>query len=153
MFLELVNDTSEKYYAQPAMVLNVVNPENNDQNFSDEDIFKTFCSIPDLKAIIIAGPEPMNKLDDLRAFIFSARKFFSPYARPLIIVYTDYFEDELEGRNWLGVKCEFLLYGNVLLKYGRSFPTDYRMYKNRPLGIKLLGKSQEVYSYRGLQHE
>ena len=64
-----------------------------------------------------------------------------------------YFEDELEGRNWLGVKCEFLLYGNVLLKYGRSFPTDYRMYKNRPLGIKLLGKSQEVYSYRGLQHE
>ena len=61
--------------------------------------------------------------------------------------------DELKGKNWLGVKCEFLLYGNVLLKYGRSFPTDCQMHKNKPLGIKLLGKSQEVYSYRGLQHE
>ena len=153
MFLELVYDASEKYYAQPAMVLNVVNPENNDQNFSDEYIFKIFCSTPYLRAIVIAGPEPMNKLDDLRAFIFAARKFFTPYARPLIIVYTDYFEDELEEKNWLGVKYEFILYGNVLLKYGRSFPTDCRMYKNKPLGIKLLGKSQEVYSYRGVQHE
>lgn len=151
MYLECISDSSKKYYAKPVMVLNISG--DSTQNFSDEEILKKFSEDDETEAIVIVGSDPMDKVDALRSFMFSARKFFSPNSRPRIIIYTKYFEDELNTKYWNGVKCELLYYGNTFLKYGRSFKTDKKAYFNNFLGIKLLGSSQSVICYTKLQHE
>ena len=146
MQLENVVDKSRKYYKEPVMILRVSDKDET-QKFPDEEILKIFSK--ETSAIVIAGVEPMYKPQELRSFIFSARKFFEPNQRPIIIIFTNYFMDELEY--WSAIECEALQYGNVLLKCGRPKRNDKKLYFNDHLGIRLLG-NQVVYSYIGHQY-
>lgn len=153
MFILEHTDESKKYYFQPVMVLSVKSV-NDSQNSPDDEILKMFSGNPATKAIVIAGPEPMDELFVLRDFIFSARKFlFSDGIRPLIIVYTDYFVDELFLRNWEGLRCEFMYYGNIMLKYGRKFHGHNFKIFNPLLGVKVFADLERVHHFNKFQHE
>lgn len=157
MFIQYINDQTKKYYGKPSMVLTMSGPSTSKQNHSDNDIcqiFSAFYKDDRVEAIVIScgDMDPMDRQDELRSFIFSARKFFPPDHRPIIAVYTSYYEDELDAKGWSGIKCELLHYGNILLKLGRPLPNDTKLYFNKPLGIPLLGKYQSVYKYNKMQH-
>ena len=137
MYLECISDSSKKYYGKPVMVLNI--SENSIQNFSDEEILKRFSEDDETEAIVIIGSDPMDKVDALRSFMFSARKFFSPNSRPRIIIFTKYFAYELERKSWHGAQYELMYYGNAILNCGR-------------LSIKKNKSQFDIIKYNGLQH-
>lgn len=151
MFLKLDLDKSKRYCSQPAMILSI--SETDGENLPDYEILKIFRNNEESEVIVIIGDDPIDKPDLLREFIFSARKFFNQGDRPRIVVYTDYYDEELNKKFWSGVKSEFQLYGNVFLKYGRPSPKDKGLHFNRYLGIKLQGSDQKVEHYTKLQHE
>lgn len=156
MFIRHLNDETKKYYGKPSMILTMSGPSYSKQNHSDDDIcqiFSAFYKDDRVEAIVIScgDMDPMDRQDELRSFIFSARKFFQPDHRPIITIYTNYYEDELDAKGWNGIKCELLHYGNILLKLGRPLPNDRKLYFNKALGIPLLGKYQGVYKYNKIQ--
>ena len=149
-------DASGDYYQESAMVLKVSTFKH--ENMPDDKILKQFQKIcnnhTSLNTIVIADrPEPIDKPDEVRSFIFSARKFFPPYQRPTLILYTSYFDDELsECSRFSGVNAELLAYGNVFLKSGRAMPNETKLFYNEYLGIPLLGKTQTVQPYMGMEY-
>ena len=150
MRLKQIINQSKKFYQATSMILKCPTLFRC-QNFPDEEILKKFDKNKKAKAIVIAGMDPMNQLIELRSFIFSARKHFNPGNRPLIIIYTHYYFDEL--KDWSGVESEMLQYGNVLLKCGRPKENETMKYFNHILGIPLCGRNQIVYEYIGHQYE
>jgi hypothetical protein len=151
MFLKLDVDKSKQYCSQPAMILSISEPYG--ENLSDEEILKIFKNNSESEVIVITGYDPIDEPDALRGFIFSARKLFERGDRPRIIIYTNYYNEELNKKFWSGLKAEFQYYGNVFLKYGRPSKKDKSMHFNPYLGIKLKGKDQHVEVYTKLQHE
>jgi hypothetical protein len=164
MYLQNLIEESIKQYKEPAMLL-LIPPKifKTDihlprigfdiVNFPEEEIFKTFSKNPKTNAIVISGYEPMQDMGELRSFIFSARKFFSPNNRPRIIIYTKFFFDELQDLpGWNGLYCEILQYGNIFLKHGRRVGRKERPYFNKDLGCQLMGKSEDVIRFIGHQY-
>lgn len=153
MFLLYPVDSSKRYFAKPVMVLTMDSDTSHGKRLSVDEIIKVYSEHPENHGIVITGSDSMDHVDELREFIFICRKHFFPYTRPRIIIYTDYFMDELNKKYWRGLKCEILFYGNVLLKYGRPSQYDRRLYLNKFLGIKLVGRDQSVNCYTKMQHE
>ena len=153
MIIEKLVDMSKKYYCEPSMLLSVspASYKNPDDKILEQ--FGKVCELnPLVGCIVIAGtPDPMDRCDDLRSFIFSARKKYTPYLRPLIVICTDYFDDEL-WNCYSGINSELLSYGNALLRTGRATQTDKALYFNEFLGIHLKGKMQTVKSYAGMEY-
>lgn len=154
MFLLYPVDSSKRYFAKPVMVLTMDSDTSHGKRLSDDEIIKVYSEHPENHGIVITGSDAMDHVDELRAFIFTFRKHFAPNTRPRIIIYTNYFMEELNDKKyWRGLKCEILFYGNVLLKYGRSSQYDWRLYFDKFLGIKLVGRDQSVNCYTKMQHE
>lgn len=121
-------------------------------NFPDEEILQMFSENHTTDTIIISGHEPLDNTVELRSFIFSARKFFSPGSRPLIIIYTNHFFDEFHKiPSWTGLYCEFLQYGRILIKFGNS-QGRRKLYVNKDSG-RILDISKEAFSFMGHQYE
>lgn len=144
MILENAMNTSGHYHGDPSMILSF--PMKNDwrNQVTNEEIFKHFSENDITEAIVISSyEEPMKRLDELRSFIFSARKYFPPGKRPLLIIITKYLIEELEKMSWGGVQYELLHYGHALLKCGRIKTTKKQLLKN----------PYEVIVFEGIQHE
>ena len=131
---------------------NVFLPEIQVVNFPEEEILKTFAGIEESKAFVVMGFDIMDLQDDLRSFIFSARKFFEPYHRPPIVLYTLYYMDELKKLGWGGVYSEILQYGNVILKCGRQLKSREPVKYYPQLGVRLRGMNHEIHDYT-LRHQ
>lgn len=163
MYLQNFIQESTKRFKEPSMLLVTPPAAWRTQihlgdlhviKFPDEEILKMFSENPRTTAIVIDGLEAMDNILDLRAFIFSARKFFdSASLRPLIIIYTNYYEDEyMKIPSWGGLYSEILQYGNVYIKCGRASKKKHEnLYFNEVLGIRLK-KSEYVYAYLGHQY-
>lgn len=119
----------------------------------DNDILALFSSNPFSKAIVIGGLEPLDCIEEIRAFIFSARKYFPIGERPPIIIYTGYEEEQLKKMGWESkLKYELIQYGNCHLKYGK-YVENGSPYKNAVLGVKLASSNQHVMSFTRKQYE
>jgi hypothetical protein len=121
-------------------------------NFPDDEILKMFVENPSTDTIVIFGDEPLNNVVELRSFIFSARKFFDPGTRPLIVIYTSYFFDELSKiPSWTGLYCEFLQYGRIVIKFERS-QKKRNFYVDKDLG-QILDIRKNAFNFIGHQYE
>lgn len=163
MFLENLIEESTDKYKDPSMLLvlpppifrreiHLPNGALDVVNFPEEEILKTFSKNPNTDTIVICGHEPMTDTAEIRSFIFCARKFFPPTLRPLIIIYTNYFYDELPKRAlWSGLYCEILQYGRVILKCGRPRSIRESFQFNNVLG-RNLSKSESIVMFNGYQY-
>lgn len=122
------------------------------KDYPDDIILKRFNTNPRTKAIVIGGLEPFDSEDELHSFIFSARKFFEPGDRPVLVISTGYYLDELKkSHHWCWIESEIVQYGNAIIKCGRS-ELGEKPFFNPILGVYLDGINQYVYSYVGHQY-
>ena len=115
------------------------------------DILQKFKSDDNLKAIVIGGLEPMDQMNDLRGFIFDARKFFEPGDRPKIVIYTGYEMDELNKMHYSGLASELMQYGNAMVIAGRNiWKTKKKFYLS--INTYLTSDIKLIYEYKKHQY-
>ena len=91
------------------------------------------------KAVVCAGLEPFDSMDDLFLFINTLRL---RGCNDEVIIYTGYKENELRAFEKM-----FRMYGNIIIKYGRYIP-DQQTHYDELLGIRLASDNQYAKGYR-----
>lgn len=91
------------------------------------------------KAVVCAGLEPFDSIDDLLLFINTLR---FRGCNDEVIIYTGYKENELTAFEKM-----FHMYGNIIIKYGRYIPNQQAHY-DELLGIRLASDNQYAKGYR-----
>lgn len=91
------------------------------------------------KAVVCAGLEPFDSMDDLFLFINTLRL---RGCNDEVVIYTGYKENELRAFEKM-----FRMYGNIIIKYGRYIP-DQQTHYDELLGIRLASDNQYAKGYR-----
>ena len=91
------------------------------------------------KAVVCAGLEPFDSIDDLLLLINTLR---FRGCNDEVIIYTGYKENELTEFEKM-----FRMYGNIIIKYGRYIPNQQAHY-DALLGIRLASDNQYAKGYR-----
>lgn len=104
------------------------------------DIVNRYLTNPITKAIIMAGLEPFDSWEDLKALISRFRE----KTKDDIVIYTGYTYDELNWGNPFDSesKIQWLWkYPNIIIKFGRYKPNEESHYDS-VLGVKLASSNQ-----------
>lgn len=91
------------------------------------------------KAVVCAGLEPFDSMDDLFLFINTLR---FRGCNDEIVIYTGYKENELRAFEKM-----FRMYSNIIIKYGRYVPNQQTHY-DELLGVRLASDNQYAKGYR-----
>ena len=112
-----------------------------------ENIVDRYLKNPITKAIIMAGLEPLDSVQDLIALI----SYFRNNTDDDIVIYTGYTEEEVKGMQYtVHYSCgkqsysyfgEIAKYPNIIIKYGRFRPNEEPHYDS-VLGIRLASSNQ-----------
>ena len=84
------------------------------------------------KAIVFAGLEPFDRFDEMFEFI----KKFRETENDMCIVYTGYYEDEVEEH-----LEKLKQFKNIIVKFGRFIPNQQQHY-DEVLGVNLTSDNQ-----------
>ena len=99
---------------------------------SADYLVENFMANPFTSAIVCAGLEPMDSLDDLFTFVHIVRR----HTEKDIVIYTGYNEDEIED-----IVYQLKQYPNIYIKFGRFIPGHTPHY-DEVLGVNLASDNQ-----------
>lgn len=106
--------------------------DNEIIEISPERIVEKYLSNNIPKALVCGGLEPLDSFDDLYSLITEFRK----YTDDLIIIYTGYKNDEVEG--YIDQLAKFK---NIIIKFGRFIPGQEKHF-DQLLGVNLASMNQ-----------
>lgn len=115
-------------------------------NITDRSIINRYKSNPLTHAIVIGGLEPFDNFDELKLFIHN----FRLYSSDPIIIYTGYYENEIE--DLVNLLKEENLKSILIVKYGRFIPNRPHIY-DEILGVELASDNQYAIKYVGDKNE
>ena len=102
------------------------------------DLINRYLSNPITKAIVLAGLEPFDSIEDV--FLILNHMRFNGHNDD-IVIYTGYTEEEMEDFQQL-----FNMYDNLIIKYGRFIP-EQKPHYDELLGIHLASDNQYAKGY------
>lgn len=105
------------------------------------EVCKQFIANPISKAIVCAGLEPLDSIDDVLDLIKTMRQYFNDESD--IIIYTGYTEEEVLADEKMK---QILNFSNIVVKYGRYIINDTPHY-DEILGVKLASSNQYAKRY------
>lgn len=103
------------------------------------DLVKRYLHNSITQAIVCAGLEPFDSMDDLLLFINTLRR---NGCNDDVVIYTGYNENEMKAFEKI-----FNMYTNIIIKYGRFIP-DQEPHYDKLLGINLASDNQYAKGYR-----
>lgn len=98
-----------------------------------------YINNPISKSLVIGGLEPFSQFDEILNLI----KEFRKYINDDIVIYTGYYENEIEEK----VKL-IIPFKNIIIKYGRYKCNSSGRY-DEILGVKLASDNQRAIYYKG----
>ena len=104
-----------------------------------QKLIDKYINNPISKCIVIGGLEPFLQFEELINFISEFRK----YSNDLIIIYTGYYDYEIESK-----LDKIIKYRNIIVKYGRYKSNSSERY-DEVLGVKLSSDNQYACFYNG----
>lgn len=116
----------------PGMCQNAVLARAKSIEYSVEDIVARYLRNPISHAIVCAGLEPFDSLDDLLVLVAEFRK----HSLDDLIIYTGYKKEELAD-----VLPKLQKFQNIIIKFGRFVPGQKKHY-DELLGICLASPNQ-----------
>lgn len=99
---------------------------------SPSDLVHRYISNPITSALLCGGLEPFDSFDDL----FDLVEEFRKQTNDMIVIYTGYKEDEIEG--YISALSKF---EDIIVKFGRYVPDDIPHY-DELLGVNLASQNQ-----------
>lgn len=105
------------------------------------EVCKQFVANPLAKAIVCAGLEPLDSIDDIIELIETLRYTLKDNSD--IVIYTGYTEEEVLADE---KKKLITTYPNIVVKYGRFIMNDKSHY-DEALGVKLASSNQYAKRY------
>lgn len=108
----------------------IINQKNIE--VSPQYIYNRYINNPITHALVFAGLEPMLQIDE----IIDVINYFRKYCNDTIIIYTGYYEDEIQLQ-----LHKLKQYDNIIVKFGRYIPNKSNKYDNI-LGITLISNNQ-----------
>lgn len=109
-----------------------------DINISQDEIIERYINNSITEAVVIGGLEPFDTFEQLYEFI----KAFREVADDDIVVYTGYYEDEIEDM------VDKIASFHVIIKFGRFIEGQTKHY-DTVLGIELASENQYAEEFWG----
>ena len=109
-----------------------------DINVPLDEIIERYINNPITEAIVIGGLEPFDTFEQLYEFV----KAFREVADDDIVVYTGYYEDEIEDM------VDKIASFHVIIKFGRFIEGQTKHY-DTVLGIELASENQYAEEFWG----
>ena len=97
-----------------------------------DKIVDRYMSNPITEAVVVAGLEPFDTLEDLYTFICNFRE----KSNDDIVIYTGYYRNEIQEQI-----DKFKCLGNIVIKFGRFIP-DQKSHYDEILGVNLASNNQ-----------
>ena len=102
------------------------------------ELVERYLNNPITSAIVIAGLEPFDSIDDVSNFIFVLREI--RHCDDDVVIYTGYTEEEIM-KKYPHIYNRMVNYGNIIIKFGRFRPGQEPHY-DEVLGVKLASDNQ-----------
>ena len=109
-----------------------------DINVPLDEIIERYINNPITEAIVIGGLEPFDTFEQLYEFV----KAFREVADDDIVVYTGYYEDEIEDM------VDKIASFHIIIKFGRFIEGQTKHY-DTVLGIELASENQYAEEFWG----
>ena len=159
MRTKLIIPETMLFYKYPSMILVTYAPrglnfsiEESPEKYLDFVLLKNFSDNKNTKAICIDGIEEGPVMNEVQSFMLTARKYFNPEDRPLIIIFSAYSIDELKKKSFSGLESELLQYGNSILLTKKDIKINQKKLF-RKYGLDGFSNNLLITEYTGHRYE